>query len=127
MSWQQIKVQHNCKLKPLRIRSNNLDQMDVKYTRLHPDADFEKGIVKIMRGEASLLTEQEKIDCDHLKIFDREENIESKEDNDSEEVDDNCKGSIIDAYFKNKEKESIQSQPIDDGYGNCNFIYSSSA
>ena len=64
--------------------------MDVKYTRLHPDADFEKGIVKIMRGEASLLTEQEKIDCDHLKIFDREENIESEEDNDSEEVDDNC-------------------------------------
>ena len=101
--------------------------MDVKYTRLHPDADFEKGIVKIMRGEASLLTEQEKEDCAHLNVVIREENIESEEDNDSEEEDGNCKGSIMDAYFKNKEKESIQSQPIDDGYGNCNFIYSSSA
>ena len=68
--------------------------MNLKYTRLHPNANFEKGIVKIMRGEASLLTEQEEIACDHLKVFDREEHIESEQDNDSGEETDNCKGSI---------------------------------
>ena len=57
--------------------------MNLKYTRLHPNADFEKGIAKLMRGEASLLSEQEKIACDHLKVFDREEHIVSEQHNDS--------------------------------------------
>ena len=90
---------HDCKLKPLRILLHNLDDIETKYSRLYPDADFEKGVIKILRGDAHLLMEDEILVCNHLKRMSGEESLQSGQENDLKEGNNAYNVSIIDAYY----------------------------
>ena len=120
-------VFHNCSFRAKRIK--------LTHTVLHPNADFETGVVKIQGGCAESLTEQEKIACRNLKIEPHNEAEEDSDANDGagsgSDDDDNNRAGPGSVLRRVRRKKTNRIQRMMEGhkteYGDCLFIYGSVA
>ena len=100
-----------------------------QYSRLHPDVEFENGVLKIQKGAEDELTDQEIEACEILRINlnegDDDNNDEDNDDSDNNDSDEDG-GRIMSEVHRRKALRNGNSDNESD-YGNINFIYCSAA